>query len=228
VALALSGVVLAVSTLTIADTRDAAPTDDIAETVALIDSVEAVRGQFYWNSVLTVVGAGLLLLGLTALVQVAGGRRRTAAVGGTLAAIGTIGFVALIASSSMVLHQLTNGSIDSQTAARVWQSQTNSSELGIGIFALPFLVLFPIGFVVLAVALFLGGGVPRWQAVLLGVGAVLAVVAGSEGWLARLLPVVFCVAVTAIGVERLRNRPDPQPEPPGVGAADAAPGAVRR
>jgi hypothetical protein len=172
----------------------------------LLAEVSADRSAAYLGrTVVLTYGWGLLAVAAAGLLALAGGRgRRLARIGGSLAVLGCLGGAALFAAYGMVLRVLSDPAVDPGAALTVLRAEKDTSDLGGGAFGLPYAVLVPLGFLLLAIGLGRGRILPWWAAALLAAGAIVQG-SGTDGIAGALLALPFCLGLLAVAVLLVRR-----------------------
>lgn len=139
----------------------------------LANVADSTRGQ-YWAHALALAGIVLLIPGILGLVHLTRpGRPLLAHVGGALAGIGLISFAALVGTEFVLWQAAKNP----DTAAMTTLVDQTMQSSGFGpLYAAA--IAFPIGFVILAAALWLTRTAPAWTTVAIGIAPVIQV--GNE------------------------------------------------
>lgn len=195
--LAIAPVVLVVAALVGIDDPDTSGT-------AHVDAIAPDRDRFFVSLVLASLGMAMLAIGsygLTLLARRRGGR--TATAGWFLTAVGGTSAAASLFLYGVVLHLVTDPSLDREAMGAVDQLGSDSVRIGVA-FVVGFLGV-AIGLLLLAVGLWRARTVPTWMAGLLGLGAVLTAFAyGQDQWASALLLSPLLVLV-GLAVELVRS-----------------------
>lgn len=156
------------------------------------------------GALLVFFSAALVIPAVLTLIGLARTRMpRTALVGGTLAGLGCVA-VAAVGSLSLAGGQVVR-LLPEATAAQVWLPVVSHDQINL------WHDLGGLGFVVLAVALFRSGLVPKIAAILIGIGglATLITTGGPIRWLLMLAAAILLTGTVWIAVAARTSAPHP-------------------
>ena len=175
----LTGLALIVGPLLMLAAGIISPDTDNDNKLKELNSVAAHKSAYIFGSVLFLLSTLVLLAASVGIIHLFRGRRVTLGqIAGSLLLIGTATTFAFYAFSVAEYEMVNQKGLDRAVLAD-YLHKANNTAAGAPIFVL-FLLGIVLGLILLAVALWRSGLVPKWAAALILVGGVLAFAAGQS------------------------------------------------